>query len=81
MHVYLSSSLVSGFSNIKYTINHPWKFERLNTAVFAGALQIIVHLVIEIVAIIVLMATNSPKEIVLNFFTLIIIAKFDDFFY
>ena len=81
MHVYLSSSLISGFSNIKYAINHSWKFERLNTAIFAGLLQIIVHLFIEVVTFVVLMASNSPKEIVINFLILIIIARFDDFFY
>ena len=81
MHVYLSSSLVSGFQNVKYAINHPWKFERLNTAIFAGILQILIHLVIEIVTYIVVMASNSPKEIVLNFLILLIIARFDDFFY
>ena len=81
MHIYVCSSLKSGLTNIKYAVNHSWKFERLNTAIFSALLQFFVHLVILIITFVVLMASNSPKEIVLNFFILVIIARFDDFFY
>ena len=66
---------------MKYSINHPWKFEKLSLSIFIGALQVMVLLVIEIVTFIVLMESNSSQEIVVNFLTLVIIASLDDFFY
>ena len=44
---------------MKYSINHPWKFEKLSMAVLIGVLQVMVLLVIEIVTFIVLMESNS----------------------
>ena len=36
MHIYLQTELCQGFSNMKYALNHPWKFERSKLAFFAG---------------------------------------------
>ena len=66
---------------MKYALNHPWKFERTTLAFFAGFAQAIVVYVIEIVNFILVMASNTHKDILLNFIALIIISQFDDFFY
>ena len=66
---------------MKYSINHPWKFEKLSLAILIGAFKVIELLVIEIVTFIVLMESNSSQEIIVNFLTLVIIASLDDFFY
>ena len=36
LHIYLSTEILQGFSNIKFSVNHPWKFERKLLAFFSG---------------------------------------------
>jgi len=36
LHIYLSPEILQGFSNIKFSVNHPWKFESNLLAFFAG---------------------------------------------
>ena len=55
-------------------LNHPWKFERTRVAFFAGFAQVTVIYAIEIVNFILVMASNSHKDIVLNFIILVIIS-------
>ena len=81
LHIYLSSEILQGFNNIKYSVNHPWKFEKKIVAFFAGLSQVAVVIVIEITNFALVMTSSSYKEIVLNFIILVIISQFDDFFY
>ena len=81
LHIYLMSELVQGFTNMKYALNHPWKFEKAKVAFFSGFLQASVVYVIEIVNFVVMLANNTHKDIVVNFIALVIISQFDDFFY
>ena len=39
LHIYLMSELVQGFTNMKYALNHPWKFESVFLAWVAGFFQ------------------------------------------
>ena len=66
---------------MKYSLNHPWKFERPKLAFTIGFGQALVVLVIESVNYILLMAVDTHMEIVLNFLALVFISQFDDFFY
>ena len=36
LHVYLQAEAVQGFNNMKYALNHPWKFDGPKLAFFAG---------------------------------------------
>ena len=81
LHIYLSSEILQGFNNIKYSVNHPWKFERKLVAFFAGFSQIVVVVVIEITNFALIMTSVSYKELTLNFIILVIVSQFDDFFY
>ena len=81
LHIYLSSEILQGFNNIKFSINHPWKFERKLLAFFTGFLQVIVILVIELTNFVLVMTSNSYREIIINFIVLLLISQFDDFFY
>ena len=81
LHIYLSSEILQGFSNIKFLVNHPWKFERKLLAFLSGVFQVTVIGLIEFTNYILVMTSNSYKEIVLNFILLVIISQFDDFFY
>ena len=81
LHIYLTSELEQGFTNMKYALNHPWKFEKAKIAFFAGFLQVSVVYAIEIVNCVLMLANNTHRDIVVNFIVLVIISQFDDFFY
>ena len=74
LHVYLQSELVQGFSNMKYALNHPWKFDAPGLAFFAGFAQAAVIVVIEGVNYIMLLTKTSHLDIVLNFLVLVLIS-------
>ena len=50
-------------------------------AFIAGFLQVAVVFVIEIVNCVLMLASNTHEDIVLNLIVLVIISQFDDFFY
>ena len=81
LHIYLQTELSQGFTNMKYALNHPWKFERPLLAFLAGFLQASTVFVIECVNYILLLTKDNKMEVVLNFLTLVFISQFDDFFY
>ena len=74
LHIYLSAEILQGFSNIKFSINHPWKFERRMLAFFSGLSQVIVVMVIEFTNYVLVMTSNNYREIVINFIILVIIS-------
>ena len=81
LHIYLSSEILQGYNNIKFSVNHPWKFERKLLAFLAGVLQVLVISVIEVTNYVLVMTSNDYREIALNFIILVLISQFDDFFY
>lgn len=36
LHIYLQSELLQGFTNMKFALNHPWKFENPKLAFLIG---------------------------------------------
>ena len=74
LHVYLQSELVQGFSNMKYALNHPWKFDAPALAFFAGFAQASVIVVIELVNYVMLLTKTDPLSIVMNFLVLVLIS-------
>ena len=66
---------------MKFSINHPWKFERNLVAFLSGFLQVVVVLVIEFTNYILLTTSNSYEEAIVNTIILYLISQFDDFFY
>ena len=66
---------------MKYALNHPWKFDKARMAFIAGFLQVAVVFVIEIVNCVLMLASNTHEDIILNLIVLVIISQFDDFFY
>ena len=81
LHVYLQNEIMQGFINMKYALNHPWKFERPYIAFLSGFMQALTVFVIECVNYILLLTKDNQMDIVLNFLTLAFISQFDEFFY
>jgi hypothetical protein len=81
LHIYLQSELLQGFTNMKFALNHPWKFDNPKLAFLVGFAQALVTFVIEGVHYLLLLGNDSILTIVINFLALVFISQFDDFFY
>ena len=81
MHIKLAPELNQAMNIMKYSVNHSWKFDYYRIAFFAGFLQAIMVISVEVINFVNLLLTNQILEIVMNFLALAVIADFDDFFY
>ena len=73
-HYYVQSELIQGFNNMKYALNHPWKFERSGLAFFAGFVQVVTVLALESLNYILLMTKNTHRDILISFIAFVIIS-------
>jgi len=81
LHMQLQGELVAGMRNMKFALNHDYRFDRVFVAWSAGFMQAVSIFVIEIVNFIVILQASTYLEIVMNFLALAIIANFDNAFY
>jgi len=64
---------------MKYSLNHPYKFEQFSIAWLAGFLQTSSSLCVEMANIGVICGAGDTISIVFNFIALAIIAEFDNY--
>jgi hypothetical protein len=65
---------MSGLTNMKFGINHQYRFRSLSRAFLAGLLQAISATVIEWTNLLCILTSNNAFDIVQNFMALTIIA-------
>jgi len=66
---------------MKYALNHPYKFVSWQVAFTTGFLQVIMVLLVEGINFVVIQASASVLDVVMNFLALAVIADFDNLFY
>ena len=66
---------------MQYALNHPWKFELPVLAFFTGFMQIFVLLIIEFVNYVLVVGSESYKDIVLSVLALYFVVNFSHFLY
>ena len=81
LHMQLLYELSSGMNNMKFALNHDYRFESPNYAFLAGFMQAFSIFMIEFVNFIVILTSNTYLNVVMNFMALAIIAVFDDAFF
>ena len=81
LHVTLTDEITQGFNMMKYSANHPWKFDNYFEAYFVGLAQALVVLSVETVNLAVLNTNHTIMDILMNFLALVIISDFDDYFF
>ena len=81
MHVSLQGDLMMGMRMMKYSVNHTWKFINWQQAFFAGFLQTVTVIVVEIVNLIAILQNNEIVDLVMDFMALVIISHFGNYFY
>jgi len=79
LHLSIVDEINTGIINMKYAVNHPYKFESVFFAWLAGFLQCSSCLLIELANIGVICGTRDTISIVSNFIALVIIAEFDNY--
>ena len=79
LHLSLIDEVDSGLSFMKYSLNHPYKFQYVGLAWSVGFMQFASALGVEISNIGVLCCAFDPINLVFNFIALAIVAEFDNF--
>ena len=78
LHISQSEEVETAFQMMKYTLNHPWKFENWWAAFNVGLFQFGVLVLVEFVSMMVLLLQFNVLDVLMNFLALTIITEFDD---
>ena len=81
VHITLSPEIMQGLKMMKYSANHPFKFDNYVEAFLIGFAQMIVVISIEVVALGVLNTNSSIQDVIMNFLGLAVIAEIDDMYF
>ena len=81
LHVSLSGELTQGLNNMKYSINHHWKFNNYKIAFLCGFMQAFNVFIVEFVNFTALLTNFTIIDIIMNFLALVVIAEFDEYFF
>ena len=81
LHMQLSDEFKNGMKNMKFVLNHPYRFDSPFIAFLAGFLQATSIAGIEVVNFFVILTSSTFLEVVMNFMALAIISDFDNAFY
>ena len=81
LHVSLSGEIKQGLVNMKYALNHPWKFNNYQVAWLCGFMQAFNVFVVESVNFAALLTNSTIIDIIMNFLALVVIAEFDEYFF
>ena len=58
---------------MKYTINHPWKFEHWFVAFIINLMQVGIVMLVEIISILIILLQDSVIDVLMNFISLAIV--------
>ena len=81
IHIHLTPEIMQGLKMMKYSANHPFKFNNYVEAFLIGFTQMIVVISVEIVALAVLNTNEKIQDVIMNFLALVVIAEIDDFYF
>jgi len=81
LHMSLMEEVNSALMNMKYVLNHDYMFKRARLAFTVCFLHFTSTLSTELCNIAIILTSQVPIDIVLNFIAIAIIAEFDNFVY
>jgi len=81
LHMSLIDEVTSGLSFMKYSVNHPYKFNNFLLPWSVGFMQFVSAIGVETSNIGVLCCALDPINLVFNFIALAIVAEFDNYVY
>ena len=81
LHVAMKDEADLGFKIMKYSINHPWKFDNWWSAFMVGFYQFTILVMVEFVSMMVLLLQQSVLDVLMNFLALTVLTEFDDYLF
>ena len=81
LHKGVKNEIFSGMQNMKFVLNHDYRFDSVGYAFLAGLMQVFCSMLIEVVNLLTILQRNTVIDIVMNFMALAVIIDFDDFFF
>ena len=82
LHVSLSGEMKQGLINMKYAVNHPWKFVDFKLACLTGLLQVIAVVCTELATYYMLLfAADAMLDVLANYAIVLVIVDFGGYFY
>jgi hypothetical protein len=81
LHSFENSEIMSGLRNMKFAINHSYRFTSWKSAFMSGFMQATSAFVIEASNMLVILTSSDELGVVMNFMALTVIAEFDDYIY
>ena len=81
LHIYLIPEFNSAYANMKYALNHPWKFEKPMLAFLIGLAQALVAVMIESANYILLLTNETQIGVFTGFIAFILVAHFGSVFF
>jgi hypothetical protein len=73
LHLSLNDEVENAFRMMKYSMNHPWKFDSWYTAFRCGLYQFIIVISVEFVCMMVLIIQESVLDVIMNFLALTVL--------
>ena len=80
-HLHLEPELKQGYANMKFSFNHPWKFDRPTLAFLIGFTQVLIVVVLEVANFLALLAYETVFDVCIAGLTLVLIHSFGYFLY
>lgn len=81
LHKGVKKELDSGMQNMKFVLNHDYRFGSVGKAFLAGLMQVFSAMLIEVVNLLTILQSNTVIDVVMNFMALAVIIEFDDYFF
>ena len=81
LHVALNGDFKQGLTNMKYALNHDWKFKNYHIAWLCGFMQAFNVIIVELVAFTALLTYGTVQKVIMNFLALVVISHFGEFFF
>ena len=81
-HILVQENITSGFSFMKFALNHPWKFTSYRKAVMAGFLNVVIAVTVEVTIFYILFfGSDTIFDVLANYAIVLVIVDFDSNFY
>lgn len=81
VHLILVDEVSHSLEKMKFCCNQSYLFKNKGQAFIIAFAQFIVIIFTEILNVLIIVITNTPLEVVMNFVAIIIISQIDDYVY
>ena len=81
LHINQADEINAAFKMMKYTLNHPWKFENWKIAFIVNFMQFFILALAEGVSLCLIYLQYTVMDVLMNFISLTVITCLDDYLF